>query len=418
MDATRPADRESLARNLTLWTCSSLHTVNDAFFAVIYPLLPLLAAELHLSYAEVGLVKTSFSVASSALQVPVGLLAERWAEYGLLVAGNAWVAAGLVGMALAGSYLPLLALTTLAGIGGNTQHPLAASLVSRHAPASRRATAVGTLNFAGDLGKMAGPPIVALVAIPFGWRTALIALGVFGLVYSALIARVPVGRRDVAPSTPDPDAGGKSPGIDSTVAEGAEQADAGGGWGIAQPRRFALLGLLGVIDNSTRGAALAFLPFVLAEKGLDPLQVSWLFTVVFVGGAAGKFGCGRLGDRFGPTALIVTTELITVAALALFPSAPLLVIPLLALAFGFVLNGTSSVLYATVADLVSEARRARGYGLYYTLVNASSAVAPVLYGLFGDRAGLGPVFWAMAAINSTTVLLAFAIRGPHAMRPG
>src|SRR5215212_2141646 len=189
MQATRTVDRESLARNLTLWTCSSLHTVNDAFFAVIFPLLPLLADELHLSYAEVGLVKTSFSVASSALQVPVGLLAERWAEYGLLVAGNAWVAAGLVGMAFAGSYLPLLGLTTLAGIGGNTQHPLAASLVSRNVPTSRRATAVGTLNFAGDLGKMAGPPIVALVAIPFGWRAALISLGIFGVLFLLAIAR-------------------------------------------------------------------------------------------------------------------------------------------------------------------------------------------------------------------------------------
>lgn len=407
MYATRAADRDSLARNLTLWTCSSLHTVNDAFFAVIYPLLPLLADELHLSYAEVGLVKTSFSVASSALQVPVGLLAERWAEYGLLVAGNAWVAAGLVGMAFAGSYLPLLALTTLAGIGGNTQHPLAASLVSRNVPTSRRATAVGTLNFAGDLGKMAGPPIVALVAIPFGWRTALLALGAFGLIYSAAIWRVPVGRR-AAPLPPD---NGEGPEPLVTAEQGGtEEQESTGGWGIAEPRRFAMLGLLGVIDNSTRGAALAFLPFVLADKGLDALQVSWLFTVVFVGGAAGKFGCGRLGDRFGATALIVTTELVTVASLALFPSAPLLAVPLLALAFGFVLNGTSSVLYAAVADLVSEARRARGYGLYYTLVNASSAIAPVLYGLFGDRAGLGPVFWAMAAINSTTVLLAFAIR--------
>src|SRR5439155_16426990 len=120
-------------------------------------------------------------------------LAERWGEYALLVGGNAWVAVGLVGMGLAGSYLPLLGLTVLSGLGGNTQHPLAASLVSRRAPADRRGTAVGTLNFAGDLGKMAGPPLVALVALPFGWRAALIALGVFGVLFSIAIARLSVG---------------------------------------------------------------------------------------------------------------------------------------------------------------------------------------------------------------------------------
>jgi MFS family permease len=403
------AEDERLWTNRALWACSALHTVNDAFFAVIFPLLPLLAADLQLSYAEVGLIKTAFSGASSAFQLPVGLLAERWGEYALLVGGNAWVALGLIGMGLAGAYLPLLGLTVLGGLGGNTQHPLAAALVSRRAPIARRATAVGTLNFAGDLGKMVGPPLVALVAIPFGWRAALIALGVFGILFSLAIARLPVGDARPEPPVPLPPDPGQLPELPETVRTG-DSSSAVRRWGIEQPRRYALLAMLGVVDNGTRGAALAFLPFVLAGKGLDPAAVSWLFAIVFVGGAFGKFGCGRLGDRFGATALIVTTELVTVGALALFPAAPVLVVPLLAACFGFVLNGTSSVLYATVADLVPENRRSRGYGLYYTLVNGSSALAPVLYGLLGDLSGLTTVFVTMAAVNAVTVPLAVALR--------
>ena len=378
---------------LTLWACSALHLVNDAFFAVLFPLLPLLAADLDLSYAEAGLIKTAFSGASSAFQVPVGLLAERWGEYALLVGGNAWVAAGLVGMGLATAFLPLVALTLAAGLGGNTQHPLAASLVSRGAPPDRRSTAVGTLNFAGDLGKMAGPPLVAMVAVPFGWRAALIGLGIFGLLFSLAILRLPVEQS--ADRRPDRRSSGPSA--------------AGGGWGILQPGRFSLLSSLGVIDSGTRGGALVFLPFLLADRGLDPTQLSWLFTLVFVGGAAGKFGCGWLGDRFGATALIVSTELVTVATLALFPSVPLALTPLLALTFGFVLNGTSSVLYAMVADLVAEERRARGYGLYYTLINGASALAPVAYGVVGDNLGLLAIFAALAGVNLATVPLGVAL---------
>jgi MFS family permease len=384
---------------LTLWACSALHLVNDAFFAVFFPLLPLLAADLSLSYAEAGLLKTAFSGASSVFQVPVGLLAERWGEYALLVAGNAWVAAGLIGMGLATAYLPLLGLTVLSGLGGNTQHPLAAALVSRSAPIERRATAVGTLNFAGDLGKMAGPPLVALVALPFGWRAALIGLGLFGLVFSLLIAFVPAGRQAEPrprPSEPEP---GKL----------AVRAVETRGWGITQPTRFTLLSALGIVDSATRGGALAFLPFLLAARGFDAAQTSWMFTLVFIGGAAGKFACGWLGDRIGATALIVTTELVTVAALALFPVAPLPTLPLLGLAFGVVLNGTSSVLYAKVAEFVSEERRSRGYGLYYTFINGASALAPVLYGLIGDNFGLLAIFSAMAAVNLLTVPLGLAL---------
>jgi MFS family permease len=253
------------------------------------------------------------------------------------------------------------------------------------------------LNFAGDLGKMVAPPLVALVAIPFGWRTALIGLGVVGLVFSVVVWRLPVEQAvpKAVPKPRDPEATGP---------------DDGGGWGITRPFRFSCLSLLGFIDSSTRGAALAFLPFVLVDKGLDPTGVAWLFSVLFVGGALGKFGCGRLGDRFGATFLIVATELVTVVALVLFPGAPLLLVPFLAIAFGFVLNGTSSVLYAAVADFVAEHRRARGYGLYYTLVNGASAIAPFLYGLLGDRQGLTVLFFTMAAVNALTVPLALALR--------
>lgn len=379
---------------------------------MIFPLLPLLAVELKLSYAEVGLVKSLFAGAASAFQLPVGLLAERWGEYALLVGGNAWVAAGLIGMGLATSYLPLLAVTVLGGLGGNTQHPLAAALVSRHAPVGQRATAVGTLNFAGDLGKIAAPLLVALVAIPYGWRAALISLGLFGLLFSLAAARLSIGRERPGPSTKtlDDTASGRtaSPGRGGArPARGV--AGRVRGWGIDQPRRFAFLAGIGLIDSSTRGAALAFLPFVLLDKGLDATQVSWLFTLIFVGGAVGKFGCGPLADRFGATAAILLTEVVTVGALAFFPGAPLLVVPLLALGFGFVLNGTSSVLYAMVADLVPENRRSRGYGLYYTLVTGSSALAPVLYGLLGDQVGLATVFLTMAAVNAVTLPLALVL---------
>lgn len=397
-----PATSIPLRANLALWVCAAFHTVNDAFFSVIYPLLPLIAADLHLSYAEAGLVKTAFSTASSALQVPVGLLAERWSEYALLVGGNAWVAAGLIGMGLAGAYLPLLGLTVLAGLGGNTQHPLAAALVARRVSDRQRATAIGTLNFAGDLGKMAGPPLAALVAVPLGWRATLIALGVFGLLFSFLAARAPVD--DSRPR--------RSPQASPT----GTQADAPRGWGILHRGRFTVLGILGVLDSSTRGAALAFLPFLLGARGLDQAAASWLFTVVFIGGALGKYACGFLGDRLGATTLIVVTETVTVGALALFPGLPLMALPALGLVFGIVLNGTSSVLYAMVAELVSEQRRSRAYGLYYTLINGSSALAPVIFGLLADRAGLLSIFAAMAGVNALTIPLALLLRQPKPRR--
>jgi MFS family permease len=98
--------------------------------------------------------------------------------------------------------------------------------------------------------------------------------------------------------------------------------------------------------------------------------------------------------------MVVATELLTgLAILALIPlplTAALALLPLL----GVVLNGTSSVLYATVADLISPEARARGYGLFYMLYQGAGMVAPVFYGWFSDAAGLS---WAMILLGLLTM---------------
>jgi len=64
------------------------------------------------------------------------------------------------------------------------------------------------------------------------------------------------------------------------------------------------------------------------------------------------------------------------------------------------LNGTSSVLYGTVPELVSAERTERAFALFYTGTIGSSALAPVLYGQLGDAAGS---VWATAAAAVTAL---------------
>src|SRR5688500_13307418 len=175
----RKLGRLAGARGQLAATCS-MHVVNDGLFAGTYPLLPLVAAELGLSYAQVGAIKTAYSGASSVLQVPAGIVAERRGEQALLALGTGWVGLGLLLVALTGSYLPLLIASAAAGLGGNVQHPVASAVVARLYDAGRRATAIGTLNFAGDVGKVLAPLIVWLAAAIAGWRGGFMALGAGG----------------------------------------------------------------------------------------------------------------------------------------------------------------------------------------------------------------------------------------------
>ncbi|HEV2126443.1 MAG TPA: MFS transporter [Chloroflexota bacterium] len=384
-----------------LTACVAMHVVNDGLFAGVYPLIPLVAADLGLSYAEAGALKTAFSGSSSVLQVPAGMAAERLGEQFLLALGTGWVGVGLLTMAAAAGFWPLLALAVVAGIGGNVQHPVASAVVSRLYDGRGRATAIGTLNFAGDIGKVLAPLLVGLVSLTYGWRGGFLVLGVLGAIFGLLYL--------LAVPSPAAIAEHRVPSPDHPSSEAAVQAVAPrliGRWGIGNPRLFAMLTGIGVLDSAARGAALVFVPFLLQEKGADPASMSFYFAVIFAAGAAGKFICGPLGDRFGNVGVIAITELITAGALVGVVLAPLQWTIAALLPLGFVLNGTSSVLYASVASLVHASRRARGYGLYYTCSLVASAAAPIVYGFLADRTDLGTTFIVMAAVTALIVPIA------------
>ena len=78
-----------------------------------------------------------------------------------------------------------------------------------------------------------------------------------------------------------------------------------------------------------------------------------------------------------------------------------------------VLNGTSSVLYGTVSEFVSENRHARAFGLFYTVLLASGAVAPILFGAVGDAMGLETSFAIIALLAGCIILICPFLSPPN-----
>ena len=375
----------------TLVFGSATHVWSDFFFTLIVPLLPLMRddPDLALSYTEVGILKSVFTGSSAVLQVPAGWAAEFTGEFWLLIGGNLWVALGLLLVAVMPTFLLLVVVSFVVGLGGGTQHPLASSMVSRAYDDKGRSTAVGTVNFAGDLGKMAAPAVGGLLADGLGWRGTVRAAGIAG---AAFIGALALTRRAV-----------DIPVVDPTSEPGAELPDEGGNF-----RGFLALSLIGFLDSMARGGSLAFLPFVLEDKGMSFGRISLMLFILFVGGAAGKFVCGWLGERFEPVRLIWWSKGLTAVLLVAVIFAPVQALIPLVLLLGLGLNGTSSVLYATVAGLIPPGRRARMYGYFYTTNEGGSIAAPVLYGRIADVFNLRIAILAMSAATALILPVSLA----------
>jgi MFS-type transporter involved in bile tolerance (Atg22 family) len=76
---------------------------------------------------------------------------------------------------------------------------------------------------------------------------------------------------------------------------------------------------------------------------------------------------------------------------------------------GVALNGTSSVLYGTVAEFVRDDRQSRSYGLFYALGSAAGATAPLAFGLISDIAGVPVSLCIVALLAVATVPLALQL---------
>lgn len=379
------------------------HFVHDGFTDSVYVLLPLWAAAFALSHSEVGALKMVMSGTLAAVQVPAGMLAERYGERAILAVGTILAGTGFILLGWAGGFLSLAVFLLVTGAGCGTQHPLVSSVVSREYASGGRRAALGTYNFTGDLGKVAAPVAVGAGASAFGWPAGAGGYGAFALLAGVIVFALLPRRREAANHG---DAGSAGDG---------EAADApvtalGTGWGITDRRGYVALASIGMIDSCVRGGSLTFLPFLLVEKGAAVETLGLALALVFAGGATGKLVCGFIAERVGILRTVVLTELATGALLASFTILPLGVTLALLFAFGIALNGTSSVLYGTIGEFVDGERQARAYGLFYTLGIGSAALSPLAFGAVSDLHGVPVALMTLAAIAITTLPMCRVLR--------
>lgn len=376
-----PAARD---RRRTLAAVGLNHALHDGYTDLIYVLLPVWQGQFGLDYASLALLRTLYTGALAALQVPSTRLARALGARTVLVLGTALSAAGYALAGLSGGLVGLCVALALAGSGSSTQHPLASTVIARAYGAAARGP-LSTYNFTGDLGKAALPPLVGLLLTAWTWHAALWAVAGLGAAAALAVGLWLPRDASAGPRRTD----GAAP--PAHVGRAAQPGRAG----------FGLLVAIGVLDTTARPAFLLYLPFLLGAKGAALATVGVAFALVGVGGALGKAVCGRLGTRLGVTRTVLLTEVGTAAAILAAIALPLAPVLVLLPGLGLVLNGTSSVLYGTVPDLAPDGRVDHAFALFYTFTLGVSALAiPLLYGQLGDA--VGPA-WAAAAAAATAL---------------
>ncbi len=323
---------------LTLAALCVGHFVNDSYSSIIFPLLPLLKNNLHLSSGQVFWLAPLYSVSSSLMQPVYGIISDRYARRSFAVFGPAITGLFISMIGLSPSYAGLVLLLVLGGIGIGSFHPQAAAMASA-VSGGRKRIGLALFSATGTIGYSIGPIGIALFITLFGFGRTYYAAGI-GLLTSCMLYAI-------CPPLPSRD----------------NERDASGTL-RARPRLVEVLlpvwkpllclYMITVIRSGMQMITNNYLPFLLRERGYEVTGTGGGLTVFLLLGGIGGLAGGFLAERISGRAVTLYSGLFSgpLLAVAFLTTGPLSFI-LLGLG-GFMLLSTMPVNVAMAQELAPE----------------------------------------------------------------
>ncbi len=394
-------------------------------FGIVAPALPIFAKRFGVGETAAAAVISAFAFMRFVSALGSGRLVDRVGERVMLVAGIGIVAVSSVLAGLSQSYVQLIVLRGVGGVGSAMFTVSAVNLVLRVAGPERRGRASGAFQSGFILGGIAGPALGGAL-IAFSIRTPFFVyagtLAVAGAI--ALLFLEGTQRRGIPDAGPAP-----GPASVSTPVEGASGAasdhastpdDHTHTSGPADPPervtlaralrnsayRTALTANLGV-GWVLFGMRAALIPlFVKAALGQDPLWIGVGFAITSGVQALTLLVAGRLVDTYGRRPGMVGGAVLATASMVMLTLSSALPLYLAATA---VLGAGASFLTVGTAGVVGDVAGGRSgtvAAAYQMSRDLGVIVGPLVAGALAQSLSYGAAFGVSAAIMAAIAVLA------------
>ena len=164
------------------------HFMSHFYLMALPPLFLFLVNDFKVLYAELGLVLALNAITTAIVQVPIGFATDRLGGRKVLLGGLVGISVftGLIG--LAPSFWVVYLLAILAGLANSVFHPADYAILNSSITPARMGRAFSIHTFAGHMGTALAPATMILLASWAGWRMALVAVGLFGLIAALAVA--------------------------------------------------------------------------------------------------------------------------------------------------------------------------------------------------------------------------------------
>ena len=164
--------------------------VDTMFYAVIAPLLPTLARELHLSKLSAGVMTASYPVGTLVGSLPGGMLAARAGPRPTVAAGLALLAGSTVAFALLHDVVALDGARFVEGLGGAFSWAGGLAWIVAETSSERRGALIGRALGAAVGGALFGP-VIGTLASAIGRQAAFSIVVLIALLLIVAVWRLP-----------------------------------------------------------------------------------------------------------------------------------------------------------------------------------------------------------------------------------
>ncbi len=163
------------------------HFMSHFYQLTLPPLFVYIKPDLDISFAALGFVMMVYFTATAMVQVPIGMMVDRFGARPVLILGMALQAAAIAGAGLASNYPALLGLSFLAGIGNAVFHPADFAILSAAVEEKWLGRAYAVHSLGGSVGFVAAPLTLVTLAQLYDWRLAFMVVGLVGLAVAFLM---------------------------------------------------------------------------------------------------------------------------------------------------------------------------------------------------------------------------------------
>jgi MFS family permease len=371
-----------------LWLITIGHGLTHWYPATFYLLLPLIGAELGLSYSQIGLIMTCQYLASAVANVPGGVLADTVGRKGLLMGISLfWVGFPYLLIGFTHSYPMLLVCIALVGFGNSLWHPTAIPTLGQRYP-ERKGLVLSVHGMGGNVGDAIAPLVLGVALATFSWREVVVFNVLPGLVVALLMLAMLGSIRLGAPK-------GKS----DAVPDGQSLSDYRSGLRqLFRNRALVLLSTGSSFRTMTQSALLTFLPMYLArEMGYSSAWVGACLFALQAAGFAAAPVAGHLSDRMGRKQILMgsmLTSAVVLVFMALAGGSPLFIF--LVAVLGFFLYATRPVIQAWMLDITPRNMGGSSIGVLFGAQAVGAALGPLFGGMIADHYGLLATFYFLA----------------------